>query len=483
MSRRKKLLALVALLGLVGISVVVGVFVGEGESQAIIVEAKQLARKPFQVTVTGSGIVEGIHNKEVRSHLNGRISHLFVEEGDFVSVGEVVAQLDDRELQTQLIAAQASLASVEVEVAQLQADVNWTDVADSFDVRQARSQLEQAKARLIEAQKGPAMAQVKQGQSTVEESKLNLNQTIDHFQRMERLYNQQAVTRQQYQDALHAVQVAENRYANAQLQLESLFEESIQVTVYQGQVYDNELQLLQATQRAQSRLDSLRAAKVRLAQAQDHVAAIMQQLERIHIQSDFRGVVSRSYATVGSFVTGGSPIIELADLSSKVVKAPIDEVDIPQIHVGQKVRITSDALVNQQVEGQVTRIATQPLYEGKVAKYVVTIELVDPPESLRPGMNADVEVIIISRESIAIPIQALQNVSQDEQAVTTTIHGIQQKVFLIRNDVIVEVPVIVGEMSLTDAEVIEGLEPGDLVVTGKYAVLRQLKAGDHVKVQ
>ncbi|NLM24674.1 MAG: efflux RND transporter periplasmic adaptor subunit [Firmicutes bacterium] len=481
MSRSKKLLALLIIVVIVGVGVVVSLLSGKAEPKGATVETATVALDDFTITVTGSGLVEGIESKEVRASVGGRVEQVLVDEGEFVTIGQIIAVLDKRDLQSQLQTAKASLASIQAEVNQLESEIDWDSIEESLPVKQAKSQLTAAQARLNEVLQGATPAQLAQAENAVVEASLALEQAEANLAKMERLYFQQAISRQQLLDAEHSYTLAKQRYENAVNQLEILKSGPTkeQVAVAEAQLNDAKLAVISAERQAQWKQDSLVVAKERLLQAENNVALIEEQLTETDVTTPYQGMVTKKLVSPGVYLTAGTPVIEVADLSRLVVVARIDEVDVTSVVVGQEVKITSDAFVGDEFYGVVKRIAPQPIYEGKVAKYNVTIELENPPEGLRPGMNADVEIITLKRQSLVVPIHAVVTTTTSD-AVPASTGEATKAVFVVRDGKAVKVPVKTGETSLTVVEVLEGLNPGDRIVTGSYYTLQRLKDGDPV---
>ena len=94
-------------------------------------------------------------------------------------------------------------------------------------------------------------------------------------------------------------------------------------------------------------------------------------------------------------------------------------------------------------------------------------------------MNADVEIITLKRQSLVVPIHAVVTTTTSD-AVPASTGEATKAVFVVRDGKAVKVPVKTGETSLTVVEVLEGLNPGDRIVTGSYYTLQRLKDGDPV---
>jgi HlyD family secretion protein len=171
----------------------------------------------------------------------------------------------------------------------------------------------------------------------------------------------------------------------------------------------------------QNRRDAARAAcgagAARVRQADAAVVAAEVALEKTVLRAPFAGVIADVTAEVGEWITPSPPglpippVIVLFDPSAIYVEAPMDEVDVAKVRVGQPVRVTLDAYPNQAYAGKVTRVAP---YVLDVAEQNRTFEIEAELEDLRfardllPGTSADVEVILAARDNaLRIPSYAL----------------------------------------------------------------------------
>jgi HlyD family secretion protein len=211
----------------------------------------------------------------------------------------------------------------------------------------------------------------------------------------------------------------------------------------------------------------------------------------------------------------GSTLMTIADMSVITSEVRVDETDIVNVHLGQPAEVTIDAIPHKTFHGVVSEIgdnaivrstgvatsqATATSEEAKDFKVVVT--LTDPPSDLRPGLSSTAKITTASRSNVlSIPIQALTVRTQADLAPKDVGKGsnsvqaassapadaLKQKeeiqgVFVVRNKKAEFVPVDTGISGTTDIEVLKGLKDGDEVITGSYKVLRTLKPGTTVKI-
>ena len=138
-------------------------------------------------------------------------------------------------------------------------------------------------------------------------------------------------------------------------------------------------------------------------------------LERTQLIAPFSGIVAEIEGELGEYVTPSpvgvatKPTLDLIDNTCIYIKAPIDEIDAPEVVAGLKSRITMDAFGQKEFPATVRRVAPYVLDLEKQAR-TVEIEAVfdNPQEFLLPGYSADITIIIDTSEAtLSIPSQAL----------------------------------------------------------------------------
>jgi multidrug efflux pump subunit AcrA (membrane-fusion protein) len=181
---------------------------------------------------------------------------------------------------------------------------------------------------------------------------------------------------------------------------------------------------------------------------------------------------------VGTQVVPGQVLFTVFDLSALYANAEVDEVDIPQVTVGQRATVLVDAVADSEFQGIVERIALEatPTEAGGTG-YAVRVRLIGPAEGssdpfpgpLRIGMTGSVEITTLTETSdTVVPSRALLR------------RGDATVVFVVRDGVASEVPVEVRALGEDTAAVAGDLREGDDVVVAGY---EDLADGDPVAVQ
>lgn len=131
-------------------------------------------------------------------------------------------------------------------------------------------------------------------------------------------------------------------------------------------------------------------------------------LERTQLHAPFDGVIAEINGELGEFVTPSPigvatlPTVDLIDNSCLFIRAPIDEVDAPNVRAGLKAWITLDAFQERKFSGQVRRVAPYVLDIEKQSRTVDVEAVIDDPDMqvLLPGYSADVQVILDERQDV-----------------------------------------------------------------------------------
>jgi HlyD family secretion protein len=272
----------------------------------------------------------------------------------------------------------------------------------------------------------------------------------------------------------------------------------------------------QATTNYESARASVATAREEVARSQAALEAASDNLSKCRFLAPFEGVVSALNVEQGEIViTGtmnnpGTQILVVSDLSRMLVRADVDETDVVDLKIGQKAKITVDALPDTSFPGTVTEIGntakrTLSGATGDQTNFEVKVVFDHDVPVVRPGMTADVEIETGTREkTLGVPIQAvvvrterdLESAGKKERpakrpkkdaaiaAEDDTIGRKEKEItglFVVRDGVAAFVPVRTGIASETAIEIFGETKEGESVVAGPYKALRELKPNTKVK--
>lgn len=306
---------------------------------------------------------------------------------------------------------------------------------------------------------------------------------------------------------------AEEREANQNLErIENLASEDLA----------SEQELVAARTRAEVTAAQRVAASEEIRRATAALSQGEKDLRETVFEASMDGVITALNVEVGeNVITGtmnnpGTVILTLSDLSAMEVEAEVDETDVINVEVGQSARILVDALPDTTLEGTVTRVGQSGRGQGgaqqEATNFEVAVQLDDPPDVLKPGMNADVEIQTgVRAEALAVPLQALtarppsvvdrwekkrargeededKNEDGEEEETdrsdTTAFadRNLVEGIFLFEEGEARFVPIRLGLRGETFVEIHGDVDEGEHLIVGPYKTLRKLKDQADVKL-
>ena len=446
----KKLLLIV--LALVVLLAIVGFTVSQSRKNVVAVQTGKVRREDLTSVVSASGQIKPLNYVNIGANAFGKITKLYVEEGDRVKKGQMLAQLEN--------------VQSAADVAAMKASVN----ASQMDADAAAAGLNTAKADL------------KRAEADNERAKLD-------YDRAEGLYKQQLIAKADYDAKKAAYDTAAAGLVQAQAriaQAKAQYESST------GHIAQNRAQLTRASDVLSKTI---------------YTAPFDGTVTNLPVREGETVVVGIQNAP-------GSTLMTLSDLSTITAEVMVDETDIVNVKMGQDAEVSIDAIPKKTFKAKVTQIgdiamlrstgvatsqSTGGSQEAKDFKVVVTLN--DPPANLRPGLSCTAKITTATRpNALSVPIQALTIRSDRDLVVPDkdkksgkTVQAAApesapkppqelQGVFVVRNNKAEFVKVDTGIAGATDIEVTTGLKDGDEIVTGSYKVLRTLKNGASIKV-
>ena len=420
----------------------------------------KVVRQDLVATVSGTGQIKPKTYVNVGATSFGRITHLYVKEGDHVKQGDILAKVESVQPEATVDAQQAAIASSKTDIASYVAAENTA-------------------------------------QANIAEAKADLEQKKFDFDRAQALYNDQLIAKQDFDAKKAAYDVSA---ATLDQRVAALAQAKAQTDSQRAH-----LDQAEASQRA-------------------NYDALDKTISRAPFDGLVTNVPVREGETVvvGIQNSEGSTLMTLADMSVITAEVKVDETDIVNIQLDQSADVTVDALPGRIFKGHVTEVGDQALLrttgiatsqsttgteEAKDFKVVVTLDQLpgEHLDELRPGLSTTAKITVAQKPNVlTIPIQALVQrdpvvektlfdnrgkmpatvVSAASDSGTAKLEPTQGVYILTTTNGKLRVnfvPVTTGVTGATDIEVLSGLKEGDEIVTGRYQVLRALKSGTPVK--
>ena len=363
-------------------------------------------RQDLKITITANGKIEPERSINISPKNAGVIKSLLVKEGDFVKKGQIIAYMDDSNLQGQLTQAKAGIASAQANLQKLKAGNRPQEIAT------AKAQLEEAEANLRKLITGNRPQDIAQAQARLNRAKATFNQAEAELKRYQGLFNAGAISRQDlttYQTNRETAlaQVKENEQALNLLQIGSRQED-----IQQSKAKVKQLQESYNLSKAGSRKEDISRALAEVNSARGSLQTIIAQINDTVIRAPFDGVITKIYSEPGSFVTpnttGGATSSSLSasilslNTNNQLV-ANIAESNLAKISLGQKVNLKTDAYPNQIFIGKVSQIAAEATVEQNVTSFEVKAEITSEKKSLlRSGMNVEAEFEISQKDNVLV---------------------------------------------------------------------------------
>ncbi len=451
MNRTKTLLALLVVI--VGGAGVAGYYkFRKVPGTAVTVET--IKARDLEAVVSASGKIQPKRLVNISADASGRVVNLAVNEGDRVRQGQFLLQIDPKSLRTRVDSGSASLQAAQ----------------SSLD--QQRQSVETARVQLDQAQKNLA--------------------------RQRDLWNQQLTTREALEKA------------------------------------DSDVRAAESTLREREKL--VNAQEARIGQEKASLESARYDLSKVRMESPIDGIVTRrniqegETAVIGTMNNAGTVLLTLADMSVIQAEVEVDETNIPNVAIGQPAKITIDALPDRTFKGHVSEIGNSPIQSSstttssqttQATNFKVVVVLDEAVPDVRPGFTCTADITTATRQNVtAVPIPAVAvrelvydaagNVVKQPKVekpksgpftfgseasagsaaqaapVQELLPGQTRKemegVFVRRGAVAEFVTIKLGIAGDKYFEVLNGLKPGDEVVTGPYNSVRNLADGDEVRL-
>lgn len=387
---------------------------GQGALVQGAMRTMAVGRAPITAAVSALGSLSPVLSVDIKINEGGRVKEVLIAAGQTVQANQVIARLDADDLAAREKQVRADLLSAQASLQKLLAGASQADIAA------ARSNLAQQELSLTNAQ------------ATYAQNK--------------NLFESGAISKQQYDESRDKVDLAE-------LAVEATRQKLADLT-------------------APPREADVAAARAQVARAEANVAEVQQDLQAVTIRSPIAGTVVDLPVVAGQTLGNNGLVATVADLRRMQATVLVNEIDIPQVRVGQETEIRVDALHGRMFRGEVTQVGQMPGDDNNIVTYPVVSVLPNREGQLRPGMTVDVNIVLGKSEAaLVVPVEALveaggrtvvlaPGAAADGQAGRPETRPVQVG---LRNDTLVE---IVG-----------GLEEGDKILVPQAAGVAALGAG------
>lgn len=426
------------------LAIIAALVAQQREPEGIKVFTEAVATRSIQEAVAASGKIFPQTEVKISSDVSGEVVELFVEEGDSVKKGQLLAKIDPDAFQSQVQRGAAQVNSMKAQLAN------------------ARSQIEAASAQVTQI-----AAQLKNARAI--------------HTRNEGLYKEGVISVADLEASLSNLEALEANLSSSSANKRSA-EESATAARFN-------------VESAEATLSELRTS-LRRTTVYAPVNGIVSMLN-----------IEKGERVVGTIQMAGTEMMRIANLGAMEVRVEVSENDIPRVNIGNKVEVEVDAYVDRKFIGTVYQVASSSttaamaennLISDQVTNFEVRIRIesssyadlvsASKPYPFRPGMSASVEIFTRNEKDIlSLPIQAITTREADDKKYHAEDDDYKidllEVVFVVEGDSVNQVEVVTGLQDDTYIQIKSGLQEDQVVVIGPYpAISRELKQGEMVNI-
>jgi multidrug efflux pump subunit AcrA (membrane-fusion protein) len=353
-----------------------------------------------------TGVVEANETVRVTSEIMGQAKEVKVKDGEEVNKGDILIVLGDEQIKIQVAQAQATLDSI------------------------------QASSDKIKS--GARPQEIKQADSAVLQAKINRDSAEENYLRMEKLFSEKVISKQQYEQAKNQYEIADVQYQSAQESYELVIEGAAE--------------------------EDIKSVEAQVRQAKAALDMVKYQLKNTQITAPISGKVTSITVSSGEMVSPSIPLLSIIDVNRIFVKVGISEKDISKIKEGQTVDLKIDAFSEEKFQGEVV---SKGVAVDQISKTLeVKIEILQPEVDIPVGVFARGDILVkTNQEALIISSSALVRKKD----------GIY--VYVIEEGIARQKEVVLGIIQDERVEILEGLSEEEEIV-----ILGNQELGDGLKV-
>ncbi|MCX7982618.1 MAG: efflux RND transporter periplasmic adaptor subunit [Syntrophales bacterium] len=302
-----------------------------------------------------AGVLEAAREARLAFQTTGRVSKIFVSEGDRVEEGQIIASLDPQELETRRLQAEKALQKAEESLRQAQALLATYEATLPAELARAEANAENARKLLLDSEK--------------------------NYNRFENLFARKVIAEKD-RDA------AKLQYETAQENLKAAEALVVQARGNLGKIEATRYEVM--------------ALRAQVAQAKAVLEQAVIQKGYAELRAPFKGIVTSRNCEPGEVVTPTREVITISDLSSMDLKIFVEETEIGRVRPGQRAEVKIDTFPHRIFSGSVSYISPVGEFTPKFIQtrkervklvYMVKVNIPNPDLALKTGLPADCRLI------------------------------------------------------------------------------------------
>lgn len=357
---------------------------GADEKAPPTVSVVKTAAQGYTESLSCTGYAKADETKNFSFLLSGRISDVYVEKGDEVKEGQLLADLDTESIRLAVNNAKEDIKMAENNISQLNNNLE----AQKLTLEKAQLAIDAEKLTLKKIQDSY--------ESQINTIKLNYDDVKADFERASELYESEYISQTDYEDAKLAMDTVEEKLSTAQSDMEN--DVSLENKKIENMENDYKLQQT-AVENSRTQLE---AANIKLSQARIALEQGNKNMNDAKLYSTVDGYVTEVVMKAGEVTSAGTPVVCVKS-GSQVIDIGVGTADYPKISVGSHASITYNGGT---YEGDITNIALYP--DEATRTYQVEIT---PHQGIDIAMGSlvNVEIPIGKTSGCFIPISSVFN--------------------------------------------------------------------------
>jgi HlyD family secretion protein len=461
MRRILRIILTIAVLSVLGVVGAVAVQNAQSSSapdpDAVILEETTVEQGDLTVTVSATGVLAPARQVPLFFEATvAPVAQILVQEGDYVTAGQLLASLNAVELEEAVNDAELVLEAQQAAYDALTAPPRDVDVAA------AEAAVDAAEASVNAAfATAPTDAQIEIARLQAEIARNQLWQLQIQRDTVAAYVDSlpPGLPPESYNDADQLMPGLNQADYNVQI-ADVNYEGALNAGPDVGQLAAANAQLIQA-QIALERLINgpteleLQRTEIEIQRAELAVEQARASLARTQIVAPFDGIVAEMNLTLGE-LPPQDPAILFIDTTSYYVDVSVDEIDIVSVQVGQLVNLTFDALPSALVTGSITNLAVTPTRVGQLVTYAVRVTLDPTTEAVRIGMSATASIQVNQLTDVLLLRNRFIRIDRATGRAFATIQN--------EDGTFQEVEIVLGLRNDTYSQVVNGLSIGQRVV-------------------
>jgi multidrug resistance efflux pump len=299
-----------------------------------------------------SGTIE-TREIQIGSKIGGRVTDVFVEEGQLVKAGAVLVRFECDELKAQRAQAAAQVVQSQADLDHMLRGNRPEEIAEAEAVASAQE------AAFEAAQNGPRKQEIDQAQADLAAAQADATNAGTFFLRMEKLAATDTISRQQFDDARDKRDAAMQRAESARQRLALLQAGTRPEDLRSAQARFAQAQSAAVLARKGFRKEDIDAARGRLVQAQSSVAQLNARLKEAELIAPSDATVEVVSIRPGDLVAPGRIVVTMLESSQLWVRVYLPETDLAHARLGQAASVRVDGFSGQTFTGHIRQISSE----------------------------------------------------------------------------------------------------------------------------